>query len=66
MSSFEFTIPRPGYFLPWLAIVKYDHGRQEWAWGVYHHDRTTRPVWDGREQSYEDARQAAIDAVESS
>ena len=66
MSATEFTIERPGYFLPWLAILTYDQSNEEWSWGVYHHDRTTRPVWNGRAPNKDEARQAAIDAVESS
>lgn len=63
MSQTEFAIDRPGYFLPWLCIITFDHSQQDYAWGVYHHDRTTRPVHYGHAPTKAEAREAAEFAV---
>jgi hypothetical protein len=65
MSATTFTVERPGYTRPWYVIVQYDHGQADWFWGVYHSDRTTRPVTDGRAPTQEEASQAARTAAET-
>lgn len=65
MSATTYYLERPGYYMPWYVIITFDHSQQDYAWGVYHSDRTTRPAWTGHaptQEAAEEAAQAAVDA----
>lgn len=66
-DSIEFTIPRPGYKYPWVAVVQFDPDYNRYAWGVYSQaGSSVYPRWDGHAPTEDLARLAATIAVESS